>query len=391
MVEPAGFTCPVAATVVSASVCPVDFIHLKSTLRFCFALTVLAPAALAQNVSIVSNLPGTWVDISSTGTALFLSHDGEEDIPSTIGNALLPAGVARVGSNGGAQFFTTALNLGFGNNAIPSSNAFLAERCLLPFWDDINTTSGVAGEIYRQETGGQLIVQWDNVSFYEANGPGSGTNTSLDTATFQLQVNPGSTPAAQFIYLSVDSARANTGGSATIGFQSEDETLNNTVEFSFNTPGSALNGTVRSILDGGAGSSIGTNYCTAIANSTGSIGTMSANGSTAAADNNVVLMASNLPTSQFGIFVTSETQGFMPGGNGNVCLGGLIGRYQSAAQILSSGASGEVSLRIDLAMVPAGGMVNMMMPGDTHNFQSWHRDGVGAGSNFTDGLSISFN
>jgi hypothetical protein len=31
------------------------------------------------------------------------------------------------------------------------------------------------------------------------------------------------------------------------------------------------------------------------------------------------------------------------------------------------------------------------MAGQTWNFQAWHRDQVGLGSNFTDGLEIQFN
>ena len=90
----------------------------------------------------------------------------------------------------------------------------------------------------------------------------------------------------------------------------------------------------------GGPSSLGTNYCTAVANSTGSIATVSATGSAGAAANNFTLMAADLPNNQFGIFVTSMTQGFVPGAggtsNGNLCLGGALGRFTQPSQILST-------------------------------------------------------
>lgn len=138
---------------------------------------------------------------------------------------------------------------------------------------------------------------------------------------------------------------------------------------------------------------IGMNYCSAVPNSTGSIGTMSGSGSNVAAVNNVTLTASQLPLNQFGIFVVSRNQGFVPsppGSNGNLCLGGVIGRYQGASQIQSSGPAGEISLTINVTTIPLGGGIASAMAGDQFNFQAWHRDNVGFGSNFTDGLQIDF-
>ena len=145
----------------------------------------------------------------------------------------------------------------------------------------------------------------------------------------------------------------------------------------------------------GGGFSIGTSYCgPAVTNSTGMEGVMDATGSNSASANNVTLMASQLPTNQFGIFVTSTTQGFAPGAggtsNGNICLAGTIGRYSAAAQILSTGATGEISLALDLGATPQGSGFVTIMAGETWNFQAWFRDGVGLGSNFTDGYSIDF-
>ena len=140
---------------------------------------------------------------------------------------------------------------------------------------------------------------------------------------------------------------------------------------------------------------VGTNYCSANPNSTGSAASLSGFGETRVTANDLTLTASNLPQNQFGILIVSASQGFVPnaGGtsNGNLCLGGAIGRYVGPGQILSSGAAGEFSLAIDLGMIPQGGGTTATVAGDTWNFQGWYRDGVGLGSNFTDGLEILFN
>ncbi len=140
--------------------------------------------------------------------------------------------------------------------------------------------------------------------------------------------------------------------------------------------------------------SLGTNYCSTNPNSTGATSVMSATGSAIASANNFTATASNLPPNQFGVFVTSRDQGFVAnaGGssNGNLCLGGAIGRFFMSNQILSSGGMGEFSLQLPLTSFPQGNGFVAVLPGDTWNFQAWHRDGVGLGSNFTDGLEVQF-
>ncbi|MEM1450286.1 MAG: lectin-like protein [Planctomycetota bacterium] len=142
--------------------------------------------------------------------------------------------------------------------------------------------------------------------------------------------------------------------------------------------------------DGG----IGTNYCVANPNSTGSIGVTSATGSTTVSTNSFNLVADGLPNSTFGFFITSQTQGFVanPGGSqGNICVGGAVGRFQM--QVQNTGATGSITIPADLTAFPNPSMGTVaVMPGDTWNFQAWHRDSVGGGatSNFTNGLEVVF-
>ena len=139
---------------------------------------------------------------------------------------------------------------------------------------------------------------------------------------------------------------------------------------------------------------LGSNYCDAVLNSSGQAGVMGALGSALVANNDITLTASSLPPNQFGIFAVAPFQGFVPGtggtSNGNLCLSGSLGRYAGPGEILSSGASGEFQLAIDLQTIPQGGGTTGTSAGQTWNFQAWYRDGVGLGSNFTDGISITF-
>ncbi|MDG1050875.1 MAG: hypothetical protein P8M11_00625 [Planctomycetota bacterium] len=340
-------------------------------------------------VTIVDNLPGTYIDISTTGTPLSLSDDGEVDIPTTIGNTVLAAGIARVGSNGAVRFDGTGAELGYTNQPIPSTAAFNSDRTLMPFWDDFDTDGGLEGEIYYQETGGVLVIQWEAAEFF----PG-GTG-GIDTATFQIQVPSGTGPIiAQYLYQSVDSFRADGGASATIGFQSGDPGGYDDVEYSFDSPGAVNNTTVLTVL--ASPGQIGTNYCTANANSTGSVAAMAASGSTVLASNDLVLEANGLPNNSFGFFLAALTQGFVanPGGSqGNLCLGGAIGRYVGPGQIQNAGTVGLIALTMDNTQVPQPTGFVAVNSGDTWNFQAWYRDSDGMGgatSNFTDGISIDF-
>jgi hypothetical protein len=138
---------------------------------------------------------------------------------------------------------------------------------------------------------------------------------------------------------------------------------------------------------------IGTNYCgPANLNSTGLSALISAFGSTTVSQNSVALTASQLPQNVFGYFLNSDTQGFKPfppGSNGNLCLGGGIGRH--AKQIANSGSAGELVIDVDLAALPRPGGTHSVVAGETWNFQCWFRDNQGGPtSNFTDGIEIVF-
>jgi hypothetical protein len=146
---------------------------------------------------------------------------------------------------------------------------------------------------------------------------------------------------------------------------------------------------------GVAAAQVGTNYCSALPNSTGVAASISGTGSMVLSANQLELTGSGLPQNASGYFLCGRTQGFSanPGGSsGNLCLGTPIGRLVGGV-VVNSGSSGAVSVQADLTAMPQPGMSVAVLPGETWNFQCWYRDlviGGGATSNFTDGLRVLF-
>ncbi len=139
---------------------------------------------------------------------------------------------------------------------------------------------------------------------------------------------------------------------------------------------------------------IGSDYCgPAVNNSSGGPAVLAASGSATASDNDLNLSATGVPVNQFGYLVASQTQGFImtPGtSQGNLCLGGNIGRFLNLVQ--SSGAAGTLNFDVDTTMVPQPSGTVAIMGGETWNFQAWFRDANPTStSNFTQGVSIVFN
>ncbi len=137
---------------------------------------------------------------------------------------------------------------------------------------------------------------------------------------------------------------------------------------------------------------VSANYCSANPNSSGQAGRMSLAGSPLIVDNNLTLAASGLPVSEWGYFLMSMAQGFVPnvgGTAGNLCLGTPLYRLNRppSGAVQNSGPTGSFSVSLDLQRLPQGLGVT---PGDTWNFQAWHRDTPTSTSNLTDGISVMF-
>ncbi|MEM9802265.1 MAG: hypothetical protein AAGA20_18205 [Planctomycetota bacterium] len=138
---------------------------------------------------------------------------------------------------------------------------------------------------------------------------------------------------------------------------------------------------------------IGTNYCSTNANSTGQPGSIEARGSDVFEINDVTLVADDLPFFSAGYFLASTTQDFVAnpaGSQGNLCLGGDVGRYNTS--VFNTGTTGAGSLTIDLTSIPQPNGPITGAVGETWNFQCWYRDtNPSVTSNFTNGVSVTLN
>lgn len=141
-------------------------------------------------------------------------------------------------------------------------------------------------------------------------------------------------------------------------------------------------------------SEVGTRYCPPAANSTGRGSLLNVLGSQQVADRDVTLAAEFLPQHSFGHFLASRHQGapiVITGSQGPLCLGGFIGRLVGPGQVVDSGATGTFSIDLDITAMPALFGTVAIQPGETWNFQAWHRDmNPMPTSNFTDAVSVTF-
>ncbi len=139
---------------------------------------------------------------------------------------------------------------------------------------------------------------------------------------------------------------------------------------------------------------LGQIYCApAVPNSTGEYAKIGAGGSNQVALNAFVLTLEDLPTNQFGFFLTSQTEGiiFPSGSDGILCLTGTTGRFNRSGEIWNSGAAGTAALVVDLTDFPPP-VLSMVQPGQTWRFQAWYRDnspGV-VSNNFSDAVRVLF-
>jgi hypothetical protein len=152
-------------------------------------------------ITIVNNIPGTFIDISPAGNGLGIDSGVHGDdlsgsIPINTGNIIMPAG----------------------NN-----------------YDNVGPPPGT---IYYANMPGVTIVQWNNIGTF-AGGTGTGT--------FQIQIFDGSSGIlAQYIYPDVDfGGTGSFAASATIGAVAD--VANGFAQWSFNTA-SIQNGSVLTIL-----------------------------------------------------------------------------------------------------------------------------------------------
>lgn len=141
--------------------------------------------------------------------------------------------------------------------------------------------------------------------------------------------------------------------------------------------------------------SSGESGCPGFPNSAGLAGRVTATGSRAVADNSLVLVADRLPPDVFGFFIMGAAEYILipDGGSlGILCITGPLGRFISPGQVQNSGASGVITLPVDLHSVPIPTGLDTILAGDTRYIQLWHRDTRHGGltSLFTGSLAVTF-
>lgn len=346
-------------------------------MRTLLTLLALAGTAQAQSPITVSLDPSanlwTWSGTSSFGPVVG-SPTATFDLGGTV-NLLVDSGVTPVSIG---QFVP-------GGVATVSPNPTGVILNPMPFMPPIGTfevvdltvefTSGlfaVAGNGDFTAAGTATALSGTMVLNIDPNGTGSPYLVELDMAGEQSPAQPFSgniAASGNGIALQCDAS-----GFFTYQSQSNSATMN-------------LAGT----LDGTWTADAPASYCDANPNSTGGVSEITFLGSQSIADDDVTLQTSGLPANKFAYYLVSATDGYIanaPGSQGNICLGGTIGRYTNlVGQSTGAGLFTRSVGTTNLPVIPPASI----SPGETWYYQLWHRDfDPTPTSNFSRGLAVTF-
>lgn len=128
-------------------------------------------------------------------------------------------------------------------------------------------------------------------------------------------------------------------------------------------------------------------FCNSTPNSTGLEAQLQSAGSNSVSANNFILVASNCPPTEPGLFVYSASSASVPFFNGVRCVAQPFIRI---LPIVVSNGSGVATTVLDLANPPSPS--GQIQPLETWYFQYWFRDSAGGGSqvNTSSGLAVTF-
>lgn len=135
---------------------------------------------------------------------------------------------------------------------------------------------------------------------------------------------------------------------------------------------------------------IGERYCDAHLNSLGLAASLAAIGSESVAQNQLTLVAAEMPPISFAMFFVGRERDFVSpfgGGEGALCIQGSLARFLAPGQVGLTDAAGRACLEVDLSAIPLPLSMSVptvaAMPGDTFTFQCWYRDLSATGANTT--------
>ncbi len=143
---------------------------------------------------------------------------------------------------------------------------------------------------------------------------------------------------------------------------------------------------------------VGEAYCDAVPNSLGLSASLGAFGSNSISQNQLVLVAAEMPPYAYGLFIVGRQRDLVlgfAGSDGSLCVKDTVARFLDPGDVMPADAAGRATLEVDLNAIPlplSAGVVSAM-PGDTFTFQCWYRDLHGTGtntSNLTNAVEITF-
>jgi hypothetical protein len=189
------------------------------------AINLTASAVQIGGYTMNTNSGVSFVDISATGTTVGTISDESESnitIPAFTFNNIAYT-TARVGNNGLIVFGSATGDIGYDNQALPSTINTAGNVFLAPYWDDLNVVTGPA-TIKTKTVGNIFIIQFTNQNQYDY---------PAGMITYQVQLNL-VTGAIHFVYQDAvfGSAAYDNGITATIGIQMSGTSA---LQYSYNT------------------------------------------------------------------------------------------------------------------------------------------------------------
>ncbi len=159
----------------------------------------------------------SFEDISGTGTVIAgLTNQDDASVSIPVGFTF-----PLYGSNNTTVFVSSNGLLTFGTGNSGFTNADLTttptQAAIAPFWDDQDTTGGVAGSnVFSQVLGAgptqHLTIQWNKVKFFSG-------GTAGDTLTYEVQLFADGRIQFNYQDLVSGTAAGNNGASATVGIK----------------------------------------------------------------------------------------------------------------------------------------------------------------------------
>lgn len=129
-----------------------------------------------------------------------------------------------------------------------------------------------------------------------------------------------------------------------------------------------------------------TSYCSSTPNTYSNGATIASSGSASLFFNDFTLTAGGVPPGHAGRFAMSRLQGFMPFGDGNLCLAGVVRRFP----VVFADTDGIASYAVDFSDMQQPGA--LISAGSTWNFQLIFRDPIGGPLTFntSDAIQATF-